>query len=509
MSSRLLTRAALVAVVAALGAPGTASAAFSVVSSPNAFSGDNILNGVSASSPTDAWAVGSLCCSIRNSGTGALTEHWDGSAWTVVLGPDARFRDETLNAVADISPSDAWAVGRVHQSGYGGGTPMILHWNGSSWQTIAPPSGATGELLAVSSDNLGGAWAVGDDGHGHPLALRCNVTACSSITIPQAGSVGRLRGVTAFAANDVWAVGDSGNMTLVEHWDGAAWAVVPSPNPDPNVNVLHAVAGVAGNDLWAVGRMARNEADTGVPPGTRTLAMHWDGTGWSAVSTPNTDDQNSLMGVAATGPAAVTAVGSFEDRTGGGAVLRTLGVRWDGSNWGTLATPNVGTADNLLRAAAPIPGTADAWAVGDFRAEGGLVQTLVLHDSAAAREPAPQSEQAPAAAIDPAPASEQPPQTDPATPGDPTSPSTQPSNTCGPVSITLALGRAGLRAKRIRVSAGAKKRLLLGPRKRLRVTIPYTGAGRVQLIVRIRGRNGKLRTIRRTVNLCPATRRAG
>src|SRR5437762_3600622 len=241
MSSRLLTRAALVAVVAALGAPGTASAAFSVVSSPNAFSGDNILNGVSASSPTDAWAVGSLCCSIRNSGTGALTEHWDGSAWTVVLGPDARFRDETLNAVADISPSDAWAVGRVHQSGYGGGTPMILHWNGSSWQTIAPPSGATGELLAVSSDNLGGAWAVG--------------------------------------------------------------------------------------------RMARNEADTGVPPGTRTLAMHWDGTGWSAVSTPNTDDQNSLMGVAATGPAAVTAVGSFEDRTGGGAVLRTLGVRWDGSNW--------------------------------------------------------------------------------------------------------------------------------------------------------------------------------
>src|SRR3954467_14664282 len=140
MSSRLLARAALVAAVAALGLPGTAGAAFSVVPSPNAFSGDNILNGVSASSPTDAWAVGSLCCSIRNSGTGALMEHWDGRAWTAALGPDARFQDEVLNGVADVSPSDTWAVGRVKQSGYSGGTPLILHWTGSSWQAIAPPS---------------------------------------------------------------------------------------------------------------------------------------------------------------------------------------------------------------------------------------------------------------------------------------------------------------------------------------------------------------------------------
>src|SRR3954463_2448517 len=103
MSTRLLTRAALIVALTVLGAPGTASAAFSVVPSPNAFSGDNMLNGVSASSATDAWAVGSLCCSIRNSGTGAVTEHWDGNGWTVVPGPDARFQDETLNGVVDVA----------------------------------------------------------------------------------------------------------------------------------------------------------------------------------------------------------------------------------------------------------------------------------------------------------------------------------------------------------------------------------------------------------------------
>src|SRR3954452_24029492 len=195
MSSRLLTRAALVAVAAALCIPWTAGAAFTVVASPNAFSGDNVLNGVSASSDSDAWAVGSLCCSMRNSGTGALIEHWDGSAWTVVLGPDARFQDEVLDGVDDISPSDAWAVGRTKQSCSAGGTPMILHWDGSGWQTVPPPSGVTGELRAVSRDGSGGAWAVGDDGHGHPIALRCTPIACATVSVPQPGTVGRLRGI--------------------------------------------------------------------------------------------------------------------------------------------------------------------------------------------------------------------------------------------------------------------------------------------------------------------------
>jgi hypothetical protein len=457
---------------------------------------------------------------MRNSGTGALTEHWDGRAWTAVLGPDARFQDEVLNGVDDIAPSDAWAVGRVKQSGYSGGSPLILHWNGSSWQTIPPPGGVTGELRAVTRDWAGGAWAVGDDGHGHPLALRCSVTICAVVSVPQVGSVGRLRGIKAFAQDDVWAAGDSGNMTLVVHWDGAGWSVVPSPNPDPFVNVLYSVGGVASNDLWAVGHQSRNRADTGVPPGTRTLAMHWNGMNWSPVDTPNVGDNNSLSGVTATGPAAVTAVGTFEDVSGGGAVARTLGARWNGSNWATLATPNVGTADNLLRAVAPIPGTADVWAVGMHLTTGGPSQTLVLRGSEGApmggasppdRGPAPSSEAT--LSSDAAPPSEAAPPSDaapssgpaPSSGSTPTSEPTPPSAACGPIRITLPLGKAGLRARRITVNAGGRKQVLLGPRRRLKVKVPYTGADYAQLTVRIRMRDGKLRTIRRTVNLCRQT----
>jgi hypothetical protein len=323
--------------------------------------------------------------------------------------------------------------------------------------------------------------------------------------------VSRLRGITAFGQNDVWAVGDSGNATLAVHWDGATWSIVPTPDPDPKVNVLHAVAGVAGNDVWAVGRMAQNEADTGVPPGTRTLAMHWDGTTWQTVSTPNVDDQNSLTGIAATSPASVTAVGAFEDRSGDGAVLRTLGQRWNGSSWDTLGTPDVGTADNLLRSAAPIPGTADVWAVGEYRAAGGPVQTLVMRDSSATA-PGVQSppEQAPAASSEPTSMGEPPSANEPTAASQPTATSEQaptgaaaaPGETCGPVRVTLALGKPGLRARRISVNAGGKKQLLRGPRKRVTVTVAYTRARQALLTVRIRGRAGELRMIRRTVSLC-------
>src|SRR5207253_1841729 len=64
--------------------------------------------------------------------------------------------------------------------------------------------------------------------------------------------------ISAIASSDVWAVGDSccgnqGLTTLVEHWDGQQWSIVPSPNPTTNNNYLHAAAAVSSSDVWAVG----------------------------------------------------------------------------------------------------------------------------------------------------------------------------------------------------------------------------------------------------------------
>ncbi|MFA5861133.1 MAG: putative Ig domain-containing protein, partial [Candidatus Thermoplasmatota archaeon] len=67
-----------------------------------------------------------------------------------------------------------------------------------------------------------------------------------------------LAGVTCVSASDCWAVGyylaDGTYQTLIEHWDGASWAITPSPNASSvQHNLLLGVACVSASDCWAVG----------------------------------------------------------------------------------------------------------------------------------------------------------------------------------------------------------------------------------------------------------------
>lgn len=379
MSVRLAVRAVLAAASLALAAPAAAGASFAVVPSPNAPVGESVLTGVRASSATDAWAVGSSCCPGNNFGRGALTLHWNGSAWSVVPSLDTRFRDELLNGVIALSPSNAWAVGETKQSSFRTGAPLILHWNGASWQSVAPPSGTTGKLLAAARSSATDLWAVGDDGHGKALVLHSAGAAWSRVPVPEFASPVHLNGVRAISPTNVWVVGSEGSArTLILHWNGAGWNRIESPNPDQFSNVLHAVD-LAPNSLIAVGHQARSKTSTGVPPGTRTLAMRWDGGRWSAAATPNVGDEDTLRGVAPAADGAVTAVGYFQSTTTG--TLRTLAERWNGTSWVVRPTPNVGGADNLLRAVSTIPGSSDVWAVGFHLTAGGPTQTLVLRGS--------------------------------------------------------------------------------------------------------------------------------
>ena len=68
-------------------------------------------------------------------------------------------------------------------------------------------------------------------------------------------SNGSLYSVAAVSANDVWAVGYNANAvgvgTVIEHWNGTAWSIVPGPVAD--YNYLSGVAAVSANDVWAVG----------------------------------------------------------------------------------------------------------------------------------------------------------------------------------------------------------------------------------------------------------------
>lgn len=46
--------------------------------------------------------------------------------------------------------------------------------------------------------------------------------------------------MASISATDAWAVGEQNlDQTLIEHWNGTAWQIVPSTNPGPGSNVLN------------------------------------------------------------------------------------------------------------------------------------------------------------------------------------------------------------------------------------------------------------------------------
>src|SRR5262249_43304577 len=144
----------------------------------------------------------------------------------------------------------------------------------------------------------------------------------------------------AVSATDIWAVGYSGpsggQLSLAMHWDGTAWTVVSTPNAGPGQNPLNSLTVVAANDVWAVG-----END---PPGgglTTTMIEHWNGAQWQLVASTG---PGTFMGVAAVSANDIWAVGYV----GNFGSYTTLAAHWNGSGWSVVATPNAGTGNNWL-----------------------------------------------------------------------------------------------------------------------------------------------------------------
>jgi hypothetical protein len=161
-----------------------------------------------------------------------------------------------------------------------------------------------------------------------------------------------LNGVAAISANDIWAVGHAGDpssiplQTLTEHWDGTSWSIIPSPSPGTyNGNVLNAVAAISTNDVWAVGWY--QSGPTGQEGGA--LTMHWDGTQWTVVPNPS---RWTLYGVTAITSNDVWAVGEQSI------------LHWDGTNWSTVSfPPPPGDSYQILKGISATSAS-DIWAVG-------------------------------------------------------------------------------------------------------------------------------------------------
>jgi hypothetical protein len=137
------------------------------------------------------------------------------------------------------------------------------------------------------------------------------------------------------------------------------WRITPSPNP-PGDDLLFGVWG-QGGDVWAVG--------SSTPAGghARTLIERRQGGRWRVVPSPNAGSGgNYLLDIAGTGGGEAWAVGQ---RTTSAGVGRTLVVRWDGSAWNILPSPNIGRGVNVLTSVA-VASAVDVWVAGYHDVEG-------------------------------------------------------------------------------------------------------------------------------------------
>lgn len=123
-----------------------------------------------------------------------------------------------------------------------------------------------------------------------------------------------LPGVSCTAATSRTAVGQSANQTLAERWNGAIWAIQPTPNPPGSTSSVLSGVSCKGTSCTAVGNYV-NASNVRL-----TLAEHWNASTntWSIQTTPNPSEATSslLSGVSCTTATACTAVGDYVNASG-------------------------------------------------------------------------------------------------------------------------------------------------------------------------------------------------
>lgn len=351
----------LIAGAAVLAGPGSqgAGSCWQTVPGPAVPVGSSgSLAGVSMPGPASGWAVGFTLPSTPGANFRPLLARWDGRRWQAARLPAAAAGAGRLDGITALSPSNTWAVGAAMKPNHSS-APLIIHWDGRQWARVpaAPVPGAVdAELLGVAAASPIDAWAVGEAENTanqlRTVTEHWNGRSWALVPSPNAGTLSALSGVAVSGNHQAWAVGGSFARTsrpLVLGWTGHAWQRAATPRA-ANVT-LNSVAAVSPAHVWAVG-------DAG-PSGRPRLpyALRWNGHTWSSVPVPAgpARDGRQLISVTVAHGGHLAAVGDNL----GPATTGALYARWNGRRWTVAAGRLNGTSLNAI--------TTDGhalWAVG-------------------------------------------------------------------------------------------------------------------------------------------------
>ncbi|MFC3500170.1 hypothetical protein ACFOOK_04200 [Micromonospora krabiensis] len=192
----------------------------------------------------------------------ALVVEWDGQQFTRVTVPGADAWWGTLYGVATAPGGATFAVGSWHVGDAAYPEPMILQRTGSTWRVATLPTVPSARLLGVWARSATDAWAVGTvdyDSAPKPLILHWDGTTWQRVPAPV--SAGSLGAVAGDRAGNLWVSGANPVPPYVEYpgslflrYTGGRWSVTYGPkvnNADPYLSALTNIPGTSA--FWGVG----------------------------------------------------------------------------------------------------------------------------------------------------------------------------------------------------------------------------------------------------------------
>jgi hypothetical protein len=284
--------------------------------------------------------MGLLCCTVGLQIAQANAQ----TNWVQVPTPDASETRNMLRGISGTSASDIWTVGSFQE--VLAGPPfykqndLIMHWNGTGWFTYPPMNLSTTlddlwDVEAIAPNNV---WAVGIfNGASDPRAeiLHFNGTQWTAQNPPNITGGSGLFSMDATAANDIWAAGaKTGSPTrpaYIQHYNGSSWSEIAVPPVGLYRNEFAWIDAITATDVWAGGFFGETTGDF------HAMVMRWNGSAWQNIPLPSaiTAPQGEVISLKAISANDVWVLGYY--LAGGGFKLH-----WDGITWTEMPEPNGG-----------------------------------------------------------------------------------------------------------------------------------------------------------------------
>jgi hypothetical protein len=282
------------------------------------------------------------------------------------------FTGAALTAVSCTGRSQCTATGMASTRSGKNVKTLAERWNGTTWAVQSTPTPTSRTVLGGTLEggvSCTSATACVADGFSyskksmHLLGEGWNGRTWRTQRDAAPVVAAQPAGISCRWAKDCMAVGGRlSGMTLAEHWNGRKWSAVTTKHEGE----LNGVACPATGNCTAVGTNS----------GGKALAAHWNGKAWSDQTTASPEQLNLLSGVSCPAVKDCVAVGTGGSLTSTSASLAPLAEQWTGGKWTAFtALDPAASGDFAEFNSVSCTSATNCMAVGDYSDQAGSTDT--------------------------------------------------------------------------------------------------------------------------------------